>query len=226
MKKIMWVITFTVAMVIGANATLITNGDWDSTLNGNWASNLSRDTQADLNGWFSSLKETGTNGAYVEPITGYGSGKVGALKAEPGNYFQQVLNGVDAGIGQITVNYNGGIRWYRSYPADARDLTLRVSLWNTTTDTELVGANTVTTYSTSATSLEARSHVLTYDSTGLAGDTLAIRFENITTITAGNANSNTVLFDDITVIPEPATLGMIATFGIGLVLVRRKKLIL
>ncbi|MCK4564702.1 MAG: PEP-CTERM sorting domain-containing protein [Verrucomicrobia bacterium] len=224
MKKNMYIAVFTAAMVVGANAALITNGDWDSTLNLNWASPNSVDTQADLNGWFSSAKAMGDiHGAYIEPITGYGSGAVGALKATNyENYFQQTLTGVDAGIGEITVNYDSGIRYHSSYSTTPRDLTLRVSLWDTTTDTELAGSDVVTAYSATETSLHAQSHVLTYDATGLDGNTLAVRFTNTTPEANAYNNSSTVLFDNVNVIPEPATLGMVGLFGAGLFIVRRK----
>jgi len=198
MKLLIYLITFVAFFLAGVDAQLITNGDWESTLNPNWSSSISNDTQADLNGWFSSLKDLGNlNGAYVEPITGYGNGMVGALKDVSGNYFQQTLMGVDAKIGEVVVNYDGGIRSHNSYSTTPRDVILRVSLWDITTNTELVGINTVTAYSSTVIPLEARSHVLTYDNTGLAGNTLAIRFENITD--RNDNNESTVLFDNIEV---------------------------
>jgi len=90
------------------------------------------------------------------------------LKAFPENYFQQILIGVDAGTtNEYTINYDGGIRFHSTYPATARDISLRVSLWDVTDDAELTGVDIVTAYSSDATSLQARSHVLTYDNTGL-----------------------------------------------------------
>ena len=220
MRKIVYMTAFAGAMVVGANAALISNGDWESTASV-WKST---DSTA-LSDWTSSLWPTLTDGAYVEPIDGYGSAMVGALKAVTDNYYQQNLVGVDAGIGEITVNYDGGIRYHSTYPSTARDVYLRVSLWNATTDTELAGVDIATAYSASATSLSARSHVLTYDPSGLAGDTLAVRFANTTTdhgALVGTTHSNTVLMDNIDVIPEPATLGLIALFGGGIFFVRRK----
>ena len=224
MKKTMYIAAFATAMVVGSNAALISNGDWESTQNIAWISHTS-DTMADLAGWYSSAKALSIDGAYVEPIDAYGSGNVGALKAiAVPNYFDQPLAGVDASIGQITVNYDGGIRWHSSYNATARDITLRVSLWDVTDDVELAGTDVVTTYANTAANkiLHARSHVLSYDPTGLAGHDLAVRFENITVITASNASGNAVLFDNIEAIPEPATLGMVALFGGGIFFLRRK----
>ncbi|MCK4564700.1 MAG: PIG-L family deacetylase [Verrucomicrobia bacterium] len=187
-------------LAVEANAAPITNGDWDSTLNLNWSSDKAEDTQADLNGWFSSARDALSNGAYVEPITGYGSGAVAALKATSiSNYFQQTLAGVDAGIGEITVNYDGGIRYHSSYSTTARNIHLRVSLWDATDNTELAGVDTVTAFSSSATSLSTCSHVLSYDATGLAGHSLAVRFENTTPQATGYDNGSTVLFDDVAI---------------------------
>ena len=223
MKKNMYIAAFMAAMVLGANAALIANGDWESTLNLNWASQLGGDTQADLSGWVSSAKDAGLNGAYVEPITGYGSGAVGAMKATNyDNYFQQTLAGADAAIGEITVNYDNGIRYHSSYSTTPRNITLRVSLWDTTTNTELAGSDVVTAYSATETSLHAQSHVLTYDATGLDGNTLAVRFTNTTPEAAAYNNSSTVLFDNVNVIPEPATLGLVGLFGGGILFIRRK----
>jgi len=192
---------------MNAEVPLFCNGDWETTLNGKWASEIAADTQADLNGWFSSLKDHGgVNGAYIESIDGYGTGRVAALKATViENFFQQTLVGFDAGTaGSCTVNYHGGIRCHSSYSSDEREITLRVSLWNVSTDTELAGTNTVVTYSPSETSLHARSHVLEYDNNGLAGHTLAVRFQNITYAQTGTTDfrGNQVLFDNVVIAIE------------------------
>ncbi len=204
----------TADLEIYVGGAVLLNGDWESTLNLNWVSSNSGDTQADLSGWFSSLKETDTGGAYIEPISGYGEGVVGALKSESDNYFQQTLNEIDAGMGQITVNYDGGIRYHGSYVTDPRNITLRVSLWDATTAVELVGTNVVTAFSDTETSLHTRSHVLTYDAAGLDGHDLALRFENIT-FGEGDSPANiahsTALIDNISVIAReilPVTLSI------------------
>ena len=60
---------FIMAFAIGANAVLITNGDWETTLNGNWDSKLAEDAQTDLKGWFSSLKAAGNlDGACINAL--------------------------------------------------------------------------------------------------------------------------------------------------------------
>lgn len=220
MNKVTLAVLSTALMVAGANAALITNGDWSLTQNIPWISNTT-DTMADLGGdWYSSAKDAVVDGAYVEPIGGYGSGNVAGMKNEDNNYFQQVLTGVDAGIGEITVNYDGGYRWHSSYSSAVRDVVLRVSLWDTTTDTELVGVDSVYAYSPAGTSLNAEVDVLTYDPTGLAGNELSLRFENTSAGTDGR--NSTALFDNVVAIPEPATLGMVALFGGGILFIRRK----
>ena len=224
MKKIVYMTAFATAMVVGANAALISNGDWESDT-AKWKSQDGGTPTA----WTSSLGATSFDGAYVEPITvpiTYGSGNIAGMKAVANNYFQQTLVGVDAGIGSITVNYDGGIRTHSSYAATPRNIHLRVSLWDTTTNTELAGITTITAYSTTAIPLSAQSDVLTYDATGLAGNTLAVRFANTTAddgaLGGGNFNHSSVLLDNIDVIPEPATLGLFALFGGGIFFVRRK----
>ncbi len=224
MKKTMYIAAVATAMVVGANAALISNGDWESTQNIAWISHTA-DTMADLNGWYSSAKAGVFDGAYVEPVSGYGTGNVGAMKATSAvNYFQQTLLGVDAGIGEITVNYDGGIRWHSTYSTAARDITLRVSIWDVTADTELTGTDVVTAYANTAANkvLHARSHILSYDATGLAGHALAVRFENTTPQASGAFSGSAVLLDNVEAIPEPATLGMVALFGGGIFFLRRK----
>ncbi len=193
---------FMMAFAMGANAVLITNGDWESTLNGNWDSDLSEDTQTDLKGWFSSLKAAGNrNGAYVEPVSRYGDNRVAGLKATSAdNYLQQEVAGIHAGMtNSFTVHYESGIHYHHTYNPDARNITLRVSLWDVTTDTELAGTNTVVAYSPDETWLHAHSHVLTYDNTGLDGHAIALRFQNITYAETGTTDSfsNRVLFDNV-----------------------------
>ena len=199
MRKLLLSTLGAVALIAGANAALITNGDWESTGDTTWKSQDASSTQAQLDGWFSSAKDRSTDGAYVEAVTGYGTGLVAAMKTIENNYFEQTLAGVDAGIGQVTVNYDGGIRWHSSYSTAARNIHFRVSLWDATTGTELAGVDVVTAFSSSATSLNARSHVLSYDPTGLMGHSLAVRFENTTFANTGTTdkNDNTVLMDNI-----------------------------
>lgn len=174
-------------------AELLVNGDFEA--GSNWAS---KNGQSPVN-WFSSFAATSTNGNYGESITGYGNGRVAAIKGVVGNYYQQVISGVDAEIADLyTVTYDGGIRWHSSYPATARDITLRVSLWDTTDDVELAGHDVVTPFLITATSLESRTHDLSYNNTGLAGHDLALRFTNSTDPVIDTANANTILLDNIT----------------------------
>lgn len=195
MKKLIIAMSCVMLLAVGANATLISNGDFEANTS-NWAS---KNGQHPID-WFSSLAVISTNGNYGEAITGYGNGKVAALKGMTGNYYQQVLTGVDAGTTKsYVVDYDGGIRYHSSYPSAARDFTLRVSLWDTTADVELSGVDVVTAYSNAATSLDARTHVLSYDNAGLAGHKLAIRFTNNTVRGSFSENETTILFDNVTV---------------------------
>jgi hypothetical protein len=192
----------------GVYASLISNGNFDGgTVKNDFVTpgtqNTWRSDRADYAapaGWYSSLVPSLTNGNYGEPISGYGSGNCAALKALGGNYYQQVLTGVDAGTaGSYIVSYDGGIRYHSSYTGPAgRTITLRISLWDVTADVELAGVDAVDTYSSSATSLQARSHTLVYNNTGLAGHTLALRFANTTVLEGSTtANNNQTLIDNV-----------------------------
>ncbi len=183
---------------------MIVNGDFDTDNQIRWRSDLGSRTDwvGEPTGWYSNLYHEGQiNGNYGEPISGYGSGNCAALKCEGGNYYQQILSGVDAGTaGSYSVEYDGGIRVHSSYSNPADIITLRVSLWDATDDAELAYIEVDTPFSTSATSLEARSHILTYDPTGLTGHDLALRFSNMTVLGPGElANSSQVLFDNIAI---------------------------
>ncbi len=199
------------------NAGMITNGDFEGQIRFRSDVGSRTDWVGEPVGWYSSLYHNGQiNGNYGEPISGYGDGICAALKAEGGNYYQQTLSGVDAGtVGTYTVSYDGGIRYHSSYLSDARDITLRVSLWDATADVELVGVDVVTAYDSSATSLEARSHLLSYDPTGLAGHEIALRFANTTVNPANGANENQALIDNVSIVPEPGTISLLAFGGLA-----------
>ncbi len=203
MKTLVLFVCCLMLAAAGASAQLISNGDFDADGQIRWRSDLGSRTDwvGEPAGWYSNLYHEGQiNGNYGEPITGYGSGNCAALKAEGGNYLQQVLSGVDPTTANgFVISYDGGIRYNSLYNTGERDITLRVSLWDVTDDVELSGVDVVTAYASSATSLEARLHLLSYDPTGLAGHEIALRFANTTENPVGGANSNQALFDNVSV---------------------------
>ncbi|NWK55676.1 PEP-CTERM sorting domain-containing protein [Verrucomicrobiaceae bacterium N1E253] len=197
-------------------AVTLTNGDFET--GGNWNS----DHSTIATGWTDALSGSGTQGNYGESITGYGTGRVAAMKGVSNAYHQQILGGVDAGTnGSYVINYDGGIRYHSSYSSAARTVTLRVALWDATTNTELAFVDVGTAYSNAETTLHAREHTLTYDPTGLDGNDLALRFSNAT---ATGVNINTVLVDNITItaVPEPSSAALLGLGGLTLILRRRK----
>jgi len=192
------------AGLVLANGDFETGADWNSAVGSNpsvWS-------------------DSGVN--YGESITGYGTGRVAALKDAANTWYQQTIGVVGEQTG-VQIDYEGGVRYHSSYAAGPRDIDLRVSLWDVTTDLELAFIDVNTVYSTSETSLHTRSHTLNYDGTGIEGNVLALRFTNSTGQT-GNLHHSNVLLDDISVtaIPEPATLGMVAVMGGGILFIRRR----
>lgn len=211
-----------------ASAVLITvtNGDFQTDVG--QASTVAT-------GW-TAVNGAGTNNPpsnyFQNDISGFTGDRLALLKSDGGNYIQQDLSTGASGAVDATsfngyiVNFNYG---YRRDSTTNGDLTLRVSLWNTTDNLELAGQNfTITNPGTGANSMSAQVANLSYDNTqaSLFGDTIALRITNTTADLAGNAWQRTGMVDDFTVtaVPEPSAY---ALFGAGslaaIAFVRRRK---
>lgn len=199
-----------------ASAVLITvtNGDFQTDVG-------QANTMA--TGW-TAVNGAGTNNPpsnyFQNDISGFTGDRLALLKSDGGNYIQQALSMGESGavdatsFNRYTVNFNYG---YRRDSTTNGDLTLRVSLWNTTDNLELAGQNfTITNPGTGANSMSAQVANLSYDNTqaSLLGDTIALRITNTTADLAANAFQRTGMVDDFTVtaVPEPSAY---ALFGAG-----------
>jgi len=174
--------------------------------------------------WDEVMSKTGENGGYGEPLHGYGSGNVAALKAAGVNAWYQQTIGVVGEQGGVRVNYDGGIRWDASYSQTPRTITLRVSLWDVTADKELAHINVDTKFDKTETSLSARSHSLYYySSSDIDGHKLALRFSNVTAHpNAGGStfHQNTVIVDhvSVTALPKSPPGALLGIGGFSLIL--------
>jgi len=128
--------------------------------------------------------------------------------------------------GEWTIGFEYG--WRTN--TEGTDAEFTVSLIDLATDTALA-SDTLTLSTTPAiantyTSLGTASLSLNYDNTAATvGNWVALRIERTDVADAPLAKWNsTAWIDDVTVtaIPEPATLGMVALFGGGILFIRRK----
>lgn len=118
-------------------------------------------------------------------------------------------------------NVSSDMGW-RADNGVARSVTFEI--WNVTDGTSLATATYNYPAMVSIGLIENQTLALTYDNTAaeLIGDTIALRINNGGPNTA--AWNSTPWLDNVTVtsIPEPATLGMVALFGGGILFIRRK----
>ncbi len=135
---------------------------------------------------------------YATVVAGYGTGRNMHLKADGGNHVQQALTDSDAGsmdattFNAFTIGFDYGQR------QNAADSHIRISLWNTTTDTELAGTNQTITGAVET--WAAGSWSLTYPSSEQSsGDGLALRISNMNTDLEGSAWQNTASMDNVAV---------------------------
>jgi hypothetical protein len=159
---------------------------------------------------WTSVNGGGTNSApsnYAETVPNLGSRSF-QMKSDGGNYIQQALTltaadvAIDASsFGEWSVSFQRG---YRRDAVRNGDHTLRVSLWNTTSGTELAGADLTIPDpgSTGTNSLAPANVVLSYDETdpALAGAGLALRVTSTSADLGANAWQRTAIVDDFAVV--------------------------
>jgi len=128
--------------------------------------------------------------------------------------------------GSYTVEFDYG---YRSDATTNGDITMRVALWNTTTNTMLDSADFTITDPGQGPEAWTQTDFqlnLSYDETAqTAGDVLQLRFINTTDLPSGSADwSATALIDNVSVtaVPEPSSAALLGLGGLALILRRRK----
>ena len=178
-------------LTLSAHAVVVTvpNPDFESGSNPNaddW-------TRVDGSGANSSPS------CYAEAVANYGTGRNMHLKADGGNYVQQVLMVSDEGAMDATTYNNFTIGLKYGQRQNASDSNIRIALWNATTDSELAGTNHTIT-GAAHTWLGTGSWNLTYDSVAQSsGDAIALRITNMDPDLGGNAWQNTASMDDVTI---------------------------
>jgi hypothetical protein len=187
-------------------------------------------------GWVA-VNGAGTNSTpsnyFANDVPNLIGNRVALIKSDGGNYIQQGVVLSDSGavdattFGQYTVDFNFG---YRRDAVRNGDLSVRVSLWNTTDNVELAGQDFTLTdpLTTGANSLVARVASLSYDNTlgAYLGDSVALRVTSISADLAGSAWQRTGMVDGfaVTAVPEPSTYGLMGAGAFAVVaFVRRRK---
>lgn len=186
-------------------------------------------TNPDATGW-TRVDGAGTNSSpsnYAEAIPGLASRSM-QIKSDGGNYVQQAITlsdqgAVDAGtFGQYAVTLDYG---YRRDAVTNGDHTLRISLWNTTDDVELDGVDLlITNPGVGANGLTNTVLNLSYDTTGLAGDGIALRVTSTSADLGASAWSRTAVIDNVSVtaeVPEPGSMALLALGAVSMIRRRR-----
>ena len=214
MKKTITFAAFAV-LAVSANAATVTviNGDFELGAN------------PDATGWVTTAG-AGANSppsTYVEVVAGYGTGRNVHLKSDGGNSIAQTITLSDEGAVDATTYSDFVVSLDYGQRQNGTDSNIRIALWNTTTDTELAGADQVITGATET--WTAGVYNLSYDSTAqTSGDVLEFRVTNLDPDLGGNAWQNTASIDNvsITAVPEPSAAALLGLGGIALILRRRK----
>lgn len=198
-------LTAEVAIDTMGGALGLTNGNFDA---GGWNSS----TGGTPAGWASSLAATNTAGNY-----GQGGGAdlnntpnltsiAAHLQAVGGNFYQQALDGANpgltaSGLDTLTVTLDAG---YRNDASTNGPITLRVSLWNLATDTEISGRNLVIADTgvlagTAANILTPHTIKLASPSTTFTNEALALRIRQVGPALGTNSPwSATAIVDNVT----------------------------
>lgn len=135
------------------------------------------------------------------------TGRTMQLKSDGSNYIQQPLTATTADVPVNASSYGTwSVSLSKGYRRDAvrnGDHTLRVALWNTTANAELVGSDVLIPdpMTTGANSLAPATVTLSYDNTlpALSGAGIALRITSTSGDLAGNAWQRTVILDDVSV---------------------------
>lgn len=189
-----------------------------------------------VTGWVS-VAGSGTNSVpsnyFANDVPDLVGNRVALIKSDGGNYLQQVLAASDAGpvdattFNQYTVNFNLG---YRHDAVRNGDLSVRVSLWNTTDNVELAGQDFILTdpLTTGTNSLVAQVANLSYDSSlgSLTGDSVALRITSLSADLGANAWQRTGMVDafSVTAVPEPSAYGILGAGALAsIAFVRRRR---
>lgn len=166
-------------------------------------------TNPNATGW-TSVNGAGTNAApcnYAETVPNIGN-RTMQIKSDGGNYIQQTLTAtaVDAPVNASSFG-TWSISFLKGYRRDAvrnGDHVLRVSLWNTTTDSELAGSDLTIgdPGSTGTNSLSPSTVMLSYDHTAgtLAGAGIALRITSTSGDLAGSSWQRTAIVDDVSIV--------------------------
>ncbi len=232
MKNVLFVVSCAMLLAVGANAALISNGGFDEIGDWGWIANGEAQTTPGWTNVFDPALFTDAN--YGQDIFADGIDNRPALMKNTGagNYLEQTLAGVDAGTnGTYTVGMDLGLRQHEYYtrdthanPTQAGDiLTLRVSLWDTTADveldwTELTREFPALPFTNDVDNMTPESFDLTITG-GVSGHGVAIRFTHMTPLDLAadeKLGYKQIMFDDVTVVPEPATMALLALGGLGL----------
>lgn len=221
MKKTILPLAIALGSMASANAAVtLVNGDFET------GSNWRTDQGSSPTSWDDGLSATSTNGLYGETVTydtgTYGSGRVAVLKDAGANaYYEQTIGTIGDQTGVI-VDFLGGHRAHASYSSTARDLSLRVSLWDGTLGVELVGTTIDYAYTVGGVALTSESETLNYTSAN-GGNDLVLRFANVSN-NGGDFNHNQTIIDNVSVtaVPEPSSTALLGLGGIALILRRRK----
>jgi hypothetical protein len=160
------------------------------------------------------------------------TGRVALVKSDGNNYIQQVLTTSDAGVmdattfGSYSVSFDFG---YRRDGGTNGDLTVRVSLWDTTDNVELAGQDfIITNPGTGTNSLSAQTATLSYNNTlgSVSGDAIALRVTNTSPDLGSQAFTRTGMVDNfvVTAVPEPgACVSLLGGCGVLVGLRRRRR---
>ena len=211
----------TIALTLGLAAAsqaaiVLANGDFSA--GSNWKSQDSQSPDS----WTASIQ--GTDSSYGESITGYGSGRLVGLKDVTGAYVQQSIGLVGDTTG-LQIDFLAGHRSHSTYTQAVEGvtaITVKVSLWDATLNTELASTTIDYLYTSAAAALVPESEILNYVSAN-SGNDLALRFENVSN-EGINFNHATLLVDSISItpVPEPSSAALLGLGGIALILRRRK----
>lgn len=167
-------------------------------------------TGASAENW-TSVEGDGTNSVpanYREAIPGLAPNFTMQIKSDGGNYIEQVLTQT---VGGDPVDASSFDTWSVAFLQDYRtdgtrngDHTIRVSLWNVDTDTELAATEFTQTDPgvTGPNTLSTKVLQLSYDTSdpSLVGQQVALRFTSVSADLGGNAWQRTAIIDDVVLV--------------------------